>query len=448
MNAQRPLGATQTGLPPGPRFAPLQTALYMRDAYGYTRRLRERYGDTVTMPSMNGQVVLTMTPAGAREVLDAPIDHYGESFASSALTPILGEASLFPISGKRHRTERKLLSPTFHGNRMRALAPAMLHATLERSRRWRDGQSLVLLDEMQAISLEVILGAVLGVTDPERRELFRAAVLNTMNDAANPALIFFTGLQRPFGGIGPWSRFLQNRDRFRGLIAEEIAAARESSASERPDILARLAHATREDGAPFPDETIRDHLVTLLIAGHETTASALAWTFSELSRNPDVCRWLLGEVAGAEPTAESLAGLPALEATSREGLRLHPIIAEFFRTVRQPTSFQGFEIPVGAVLAASILEIHQDESLYPEPQTFRPSRFLERKFAPHEFSAFGGGHRHCLGSAFALAEMAVVIGTLLPRFHFESASSEPPAVGRRNVTLPPKGGAPVRVRFR
>lgn len=436
-------------LPPGPRFAPLQTALYMRDPYGYTRRMRERYGDPFTMPSMNGRIVLSMTSEGAREMLATPTERFGEAFGAAALTPILGEGSLLLLSEARHRAERKVLSPTFHGSRMRALAPAIHDATVERMNHWHDGERTRLLDEMQAISLDVILRAALGVQEPERRAAFQTAIQKAVNDA-NPALFFFRGFQRPLAGFGPWSRFLRHRGVLHQLLSEEIERARQQPADQRSDILSRLAHGKREDGQAFSDHNIRDHLVTLLVAGHETTASALAWTFYELARHPHVCTWLLDEIAatGSDPGPEVLANLPALEATAREGLRLHPILAEFFRLLREPTPFQGFTVPAGTVLAASILEIHRDPSLYPEPGDFRPARFLERRFAPHEFAAFGGGHRHCLGSAFALAEMTIVLGTILPRFRFELASRKPLGIQRRNVTLAPEGGVAVTLRRR
>lgn len=437
------------GLPPGPRFAPLQTALYMRDPYGYTRRMRERYGDPFTMPSMNGQIVLSMTSEGAREMLATPMERFGEAFGAATLAPVLGEGSLLLLSEGRHRTERKLLSPTFHGSRMRALAPAIHDATTERMNGWQDGEQTRLLAEMQAISLDVILRAALGVQDPERRRVFQTAIQKAVNDA-NPALFFFRGFQRPLAGFGPWSRFLRHRNTLHGLLSEEIERARQQPADQRADILSRLAHAKREDGQAFSDRNIRDHLVTLLVAGHETTASALAWTCYELARHPEISAWLLDEIAAAgdDPGAEALANLPALEATAREGLRLHPIIAEFFRPLHETTRFQGFDVPAGAVLAASVLEIHRDESLYPEPGDFRPARFLERRFAPHEFAAFGGGHRHCLGAAFALAEMAIVLGKILPRFRFELASRTPLGIQRRNVTLAPEGGVAVTLRRR
>ncbi|MGB0621837.1 MAG: cytochrome P450 [Myxococcota bacterium] len=436
-------------LPPGPRFAPLQTARYMRDPYGYTRWLRDRYGDVVTMPAMNGRLVMSMTAEGARAIMDTPTHHFGEFFGADALRPVLGEESLFLLTGRRHRSERKLLSPAFHGQRMRSLATEMQQVALDRSAGWTEGLETTLLDEMQAISLEVILRVVLGVESEARREPLRIAITHAVNEA-NPVLFFFRALQRDFGGFGPWARFKRHRDVLRQLLADEIVRARREANEDRADILARLVRAKDDEGNACTDESIRDHLITLLIAGHETTASALSWTLYELDRNPDVCKWLLAEIGalGAEADPKDLAGLPALEATAREGLRLHPIVAELFRPVLCPTPFLGYVVPAGAILAASILEIHQDASLYPEPERFMPARFLERRFAPNEFAAFGAGHRFCLGSAFALVEMSVVIGTLLPRYRFRVAPGDPLGVGRRNVTLPPERGAPVVIERR
>ena len=434
-----------TSRPPGPRLAPLQTALYMRDPRGYTHRLREKYGDVVAMPTMNGVIVLAMTSEGAKEILALPMERFSEAFGADTLSPVLGEGSLLLLTGRRHRAERKILSPTFHGNRMRSLSSAMKEATVDRMQTWSMGKKINVLEEMQAISLDIIIRAVLGIEDSERCHLFRVAIREAIQDA-NPALFFFKVAQHRFGGIGPWARFLKKRDRLHRLMNEQIQLARVQKGEPRPYILSRLVHASREDGEPFSDNSIRDHLLTLLVAGHETTASALAWTFYELGRNPDVQTWLLAEMNDPTAVSEKRARLSALEATARESLRLHPIIGEFFRPVRESMTFQGYSIPAGTILAGSAIEIHKDESLYPQPDAFRPSRFLERGFAPHEFASFGGGHRHCLGSAFALTEMSIVMGTILPQIRFEPTSNEPVGVQLRNVTMAPAGGIDVIVR--
>lgn len=439
--------SSQPPLPPGPRLAPLQTALYMRDPRAYTRQLRERYGDLVGMPSMNGLIVLSMTSEGAKEILATPMEQFSEAFGADTLSPILGDGSLLLLTGHRHRAERKLISPPFHGNRMRALSGAMEVAAFDRMQTWPVGEKINLLEEMQTISLDVIIRAVLGIETPGRRDQFRAAIRDAIQDA-NPALFFFKASQHRFGGLGPWARFLRKRDRLHTLMNEQIRLTRDQTPDERPCILSRLVHAPEAAGEPFSDARIRDHLLTLLVAGHETTASALAWTFYELSRNPDVTQWLLDEIKQPSPATEKRTRMSALEATARESLRLHPIIAEFFRPVRESMTFKGFTIPAGAILAASALEIHKDESLYPEASSFRPGRFLERSFAPHEFAAFGGGHRHCLGSAFALNEMVTVMKTILPHRHFELSSSDPIEARLRNVTLAPAGGVEVTVRNR
>ena len=434
-------------LPPGPRWAPLQTALYMRDPRGYIQKLRERYGDVVTMPTMNGRLILSMTSEGAREILATPMERFGEAFGAETLSPVLGEGSLLLLTGRRHRAERKLLSPTFHGNRMRTLSGAMESATLDRMQTWKSGEKINLLEEMQVISLDVIIRAVLGIQDPELSGRFRIAIREAIQDA-NPVLFFFKAAQHGFGGVGPWARFLKKRDRLHGLMDEQIRISRLDADDKDPYILSRLVQASGEAGEPLSNAQIRDHLLTLLVAGHETTASALAWTFYELSRNSDVQSWLLDEMKEPSAGPEKSARISVLEATARESLRLHPIIGEFFRPVRESMSFQGFTVPEGAILSATALEIHKDESLYPEPEVFRPSRFLERSFAPHEFVSFGGGHRHCLGSAFALAEMNIVMGTLLPELDFELVSPDPVGIQLRNVTLAPAGGVDVIVHKR
>jgi cytochrome P450 len=432
-------------LPPGPRAAALQSLLYMRDPYGYYARMQARYGDLFTMPTMNGLLVIAHSPEGAREILAGGEKDFGEGFGAETLAPLIGRRSLLLLSGDDHRRERKMLSPVFHGGRMRAYGPAMRRAALDRSERWLPGDRIVMQDEMQAVSLDVIIRAVLGVEAPDRVAPFRTAIRDAVAEVS-PLPLFFRPLQRRFFGLGPWARFLRSKRRFDRMLDTEIHAARRLGAP-REDVLSRLVHSFDEDGRPLTDAAIRDHLVTLLIAGHETTSTALAWAFYELARHPDWRRALLDEVAalGSDPDPGALATLPGLEAVARETLRLHPIVPEFFRTVRHGYRVRGFDIPPGVVLAGSILSLHRDPTLYPEPEAFRPERFLERSRPPFEFAAFGGGHRYCLGAAFALTEMAIVIGTLLPRHELELESRRPLRTVRRHVTLGPEGGVAMRV---
>lgn len=441
----RAIRIDRRALPPGPRGAALQSLLYMRDPYGYYARMRARYGDLFSMPTMNGMLVVTHTSEGAREILAGGEKDFGEGFGAETLAPLIGPGSLLLLSGDAHRRERRTLSPVFHGGRMRAYGPAMQQAALERAEAWLPGSRIVMQDEMQAVSLDVIIRAVLGIRGRERIQAFREAIRLAVSEVS-PLPLFFAPLQREFFGLGPWARFLRSKRHFDEMLDAEIAAARALPAP-REDVLSRLAHGLDEEGRPLADAAIRDHLVTLLIAGHETTSTALAWAFYELARHTELRHWLLDEITalGPFPEAGDLAALPALEAVARETLRLHPIVPEFFRSVRDGYRLQGWEIPPGVVLAASILSIHRDPGLYPQPAAFRPNRFLEKARPPHEFAAFGGGHRHCLGAAFALAEMAIVIGTLLPRFELELDTPRALRTVRRHVTLGPEGGVAMRV---
>ena len=432
-------------LPPGPRYAALQSLLYMRNPYGYMARMRSRYGDIFSMPSMNGMLVLVNTPDAAREVLSGGTKDFDIGFGVDLLSHLLGSNSLLLLAGDAHRRERKVLSPVFHGNRMKAYAPAMHQAAMDRGAEWLPGENLVMQDEMQSISLDVIIRAVLGVTEPSRLAIFREAIRHAVSEVS-PWPLFISPLRHEFFGVGPWARFMHHKRAFDRLLAEEIASAR-SQSQPGEDILSRLVDCTDEEGESLSDSAIRDHLVTLLIAGHETTATALAWAFYEVTRHPEIERWLLDEIAtlGSEPDPVQLSELPALHAVSRETLRLHPIVPEFFRTVKNGYRLQNWDIPPGVVLAGSILSIQQDPTLYPHPERFDPQRFLQKDFAPHEFAAFGGGHRYCLGAAFALSEMSVVLGTLLPRYALQSPKKRPLKTVRRHITLGPEGGAALQV---
>jgi len=439
--------ATRT-LPPGPHFAPLQTFRYLRDPYAYYDEACRRYGDLFTMPAMNGTLVITTTPEGAAEILAGREDDFVVGFGVEAVQPVIGANSLLLLSGERHQRERKILSPAFHGARMRAYAPFVAEATLRELAAWQPGRRLTAQDRMQAISLDVIIHTVFGIQARERVAAFAEAIQRAVNEV-NPAPIFFRFLQREFGGYGPWATFLRRKRILDSLIYAQIAEARRRG-ERRDDVLHALLGLRYEDGSQLSDEAIHDHLLTLLVAGHETTSTTLAWALYEQARHPEVRSQLLDEIAGlgSDPDPAEIAKLPYLDAFCRETLRMHPVLAEFMRTVRTGFRLQGYDIPPGITVAASILKIHQRPDLYPEPERFRPERFLERRFAPHEFAAFGGGHRHCLGAAFAMNELKVVLGTLLPRIGFSVAVDRPLRTVRRNATMGPELGVPLLVERR
>ncbi|MCG8590886.1 MAG: cytochrome P450 [Proteobacteria bacterium] len=435
-------------LPPGPRHALIQTLHYLRDPREYTLRMGARYGDPFSMPTMNGPLVLALGPEGIREILAGRESDFTAEFGVDAIAPIVGQGSLLLISGERHQRERKLLSPVFHGARMRSQRSLIQDVALREVAGWQPGRTLRMRERMQAVSLQVILRVVFGVESPEKLVAFGDAVRLAVSEI-NPAPIFLKFLQHEFGGIGPWARFRRRQRQLDNLLYSHIAVARHTR-QRRDDVLSRLVDARLEDGSALSDQSLRDQLLTILVAGHETTATALAWVFYELSQAPEVLEQVRDEIAGLgpDPNADELAELPLLQAVCQESLRLHPVLPEFFRTVKTQFSLLGYEIPAGVTLAGSILALHENESLYPEARRFRPERFLERRFAPHEFAAFGGGHRRCLGAAFAMNELLVALGTILPQVELSLAVPAPLRTVRRNGILAPEREVPMRVERR
>jgi cytochrome P450 len=440
---------TQPGLPPGPSIAALQSFRYFRDPYRYYDAMKARYGDVFTMPTLNGMLVITLSAEGAREILQRRDVSVG--FGFEAIEPILGRNSLLLSDGEQHRRDRNLLSPAFHGNRMRAYATAVLESAEREFEHWTPGRELRLRDAMENISLDVIIRAVFGVQNPERVSAFRSAIREAVLEV-NPAVLFFKFLQRDFGGFGPWARLQRKLTRLDDLIDSQIDASRlkEKGQDEegRDDVLSRLLAARYEDGREMDTKAIRDQLLTFLVAGQETTATTLSWAFYEAYRHPEILTRLREEIASLDDPTDSktLNAAPYLDAFVLETLRMHPILPEFFRTVASDDcTFQGWAIPRGVTLAGSILMIHRDENLYPDALRFDPQRFLERKYSPHEFLTFGGGHRRCIGAQFATNELKLVLASLLPRVDLESTIDRPLATVRRNATLAPEAGVPVRI---
>jgi cytochrome P450 family 110 len=426
-------------LPPGPRSATLQTLAFARDPCGTLQRYAERYGDPFTLTLVSGPIVLTGTPEGIQEILTAP----PQTFASNNrrfLAPLVGEHSVLLLDGASHRHERSLLLPPFHGACLQAYGALIQDLTLRRAAAWRPGQAFLMQAFTQALSLEVIIQAVFGVRDEARVQPF-ARLIPAYFQAFTSWLVFFPPLRRPFGGLGPWSRFTRVAARFEQLLQDEIAARR-ADRQPRDDILSLLLAARDEDGRAMGDEAIRDELKTLLLAGHETTAIALAWAVYWLHREPDIFDRLHTELRalGRTPDPDALGRLPYLDAVCKEALRLYPVVALISRRLRQPLRLRGSVVPAEIAVGAALPLIHSDPRLYPEPQRFRPERFLERTYTPFEYLPFGGGARRCIGAAFAVYEMKVVLGSLLARHRFRLAEDAPVPPVPRTFTLGPKGG--------
>lgn len=434
-------------LPPGPRGRIVPALQAIAEPFESLERWVSRYGDPFTVASPNGIMVMTGEPESLKRIFGADPDTF-EVFSPGVLTPVLGERSLLLLAGAAHRRERRLLMPAFHGARMRAYGEAMAAISRRAIEREGVGRPFVMQRLTQAVSLEVIIQTVFGVDDPARYGEYAAATIEVM-ESVHPSFLFFPALRREFGGHGPFAGMQRAQRRFSALLDQQVERAR-PEAERRSDILSMLLAARYEDGAAMERESLVDELRTLLFAGHETTALALAWAFEWVHRTPAVLERLRAEIdgLGPDPSPEALAGLPYLEAVCNESLRISPLLTEVVRQLRVPFELGGYTIPAGVALAPSVILAHHRAQTFPEPGRFRPERFLERSYSPFEFMPFGGGTRRCLGAAFALFEMKIVLGTILGAVDLEPTSARPARPYRRNLSIAPRGGVPMVVRSR
>ena len=426
-------------LPPGPRSVLLQTLAVARDPFGTFRKYARRYGDPFTLTLCTGSIVLTGTPEGIREILTAP----PQTFASSSapfLAPLFGERSVLLLDGAAHARERAVLMPPFHGTRLQAYGRLIQEVTLRRAEAWRPGQIFRMQVFAQALALEVMLTVIFGPHDQKQVQAL-ARTIPAYFQAFTTLLVYFPPLRRPFGGLGPWHRFTQVATHVDQLLFEAITARRREG-EERDDILSFLLEARADEGRALTDAEVRDEVITLLLAGHETVAIALAWAFYWLHRQPDVLQRVQAELraVGRLPSPDDLVQLPYLRAVCTEALRLYPVVGAITRRLRQPMSLRGYLVPAGIAVGAALPLIHLDPAHYPEPQCFRPERFLEHTYTPYEYLPFGGGARRCVGAAFAVAEMKIVLGSLLAQHRFGLAEDAPVTPVPRTFTIGPKGG--------
>ena len=429
---------------PGPDLLPVATFRFARDPYSYFDSCRRRFGPVFQSWLAGRRIVLSGEPEHVRTIFAADHDTLA-AFNPGHLEALLGKHSLILIDGPAHQRERKLLTPPLHGARMRSYAD-LIHASVEqRTAHWRPGAALVMQDATQSISLDVIIKAVFGVQDPARVLAFESALRTIMSAVWMPA-VMVRRLQTNLGPLTPWSRFARARTHAHALIHAEIGERRR--APDGHDILGLMIRARYDDGAAMSDDQIRDELITLLAAGHETTAIALAWAMYWLHRHPAALERLRGELTQAGHERDAIPALPYLDAVCHETLRLHPIVPIAPRTLRRPLTLGAHTLPAGTHLAACIAVLHRHPDLYPEPDSFRPERWLTRPaarptglaFAPWEYAPFGGGIRRCIGAAFALHVMKHALAAILTRHRFRLADHRPVVPERRNITLGPRGG--------
>jgi cytochrome P450 len=421
----------------------LQTLGWLLRPGPFMERCRERYGDTFTITIRNeGTWVFLSHPDDVRQVFtgDPRLLRAGE--ANAVLRPVVGSRSVLLLDEPDHMTQRKLMLPPFHGERMQRYGELMAEVTQAEIARWPVGEPFALWPRMQAITLEVIMRAVFGITDAQRFAQMRELLRHMLDWTTQPRQLAYLALRGP-------SRVESNRD-FRGVLdpvdetlLEEIRRRRVAAdLGERQDILSMLMQARHDDGSPMSDRELRDELITLLVAGHETTATSLAWAFERLLRHPDKLARLRDEVTG--PGEEDVY----LEAVVKETLRLRPVLPIVVRRLAEPMEFGGHLIPAGASVTPCIYLMHRREDIYPEARSFRPERFLEQPAGTYTWIPFGGGVRRCLGASFAQFEMKKVLETVISHADLRPAEPGPERVVRRAITLTPARQASVIMRRR
>jgi len=430
------------GLPPGPRMpAPLQALRYARDPLNFLTNLQRRHGDifTVSFPYF-GRLVYVTTPELVKAVFTGPPAqfHAGEANAT-VLEPALGPNSVLTLDDSPHMRQRKLLLPPFHGERIDAYGELMREITLREMESWPVGEPFALRPHTQRITLAVIMRAVFGVHDEQRLTSF-GRLIEEFSRRVN-AVIAFPFLRRDLGRFSPWARFLRAREAMDEFIYEEIALRRAEVAAaegEHGDVLSLLLEARHDDGnQQLGEEELRDELVTVLGAGHETTATGLAWAMERLLRNPEALGRLRESIAAGEDDY--------LDATIKETLRTRPVIVDVARKLTAPASIAGYELPAGTYVLPAIAALHYREDLFPEPERFRPERFLDGRADTYAWIPFGGGVRRCIGAAFAEYEMRVVLRAILERAELSAPDPGPEKAKVRNITLAPGRGARVRL---
>jgi cytochrome P450 len=427
-------------LPPGPR-APraVQTFAWWTRSVPLFERCRARYGKRFTLRLLQSPPFVHLSePADVKEVFRAPPDvlHPGEG--ARLLEPVVGANSVILLDEGAHLSQRKLMLPAFHGERMEALTGLLEEVTGREVAGWPLSEPVQLHPRLQALTLEVILRAVFGLDEGPRLDALRDRLTQVLRFGSQPGSLL------PFLQRGrAWRDFVRGREEVDALLFDLIDERRATEqGAERDDVLAMLLAARHEDGSPMSKRELRDELMTLLVAGHETTASELSWAFERLARTPRVLERLVAAVDSGDGDAY-------LTATVQETLRHRPVLPQAApRLVKKPVEIGGFRYPEGVCLAANAYLIHHDPAIYPDPYEFRPERFLDEPPGTYTWIPFGGGRRRCLGASFALLEMKVVLRAVLARAAPAPASSPTEGSRRRSITLSPRHGASTVLRAR
>ncbi|MGD1701921.1 cytochrome P450 [Dapis sp. BLCC M229] len=434
---------TQLPGPKSPRW--IQLLQWVAEPLTFMEKCAKQYGDAFQI-KLNYPMVLISHPKAIEEIFKTNPKQFDCGVGNQVLLPLLGDLSLALLDGTPHQRQRQLLMPPFHGERMQAYGELICNIAGQVASKWEVGQPFSMRKSTQDISLKVILQAVFGLYEGDRYHKIEQILSEALESLGSPwksSMLFFKPLQIDLGAWSPWGRFIRQRQEVDELLYAEISERRQQLDPKRSDILTMLLLARDEEGQPMSDLELRDELMTLLFAGHETTATALAWSFYWIHRQPEIYHKLLEELEdlGDNPDPMAIMKLPYLNAVCCETLRIYPVaIIAFSRIAKLPITIMDRTYPEGTALSPCVYLTHHRKDLYPEPKKFKPERFLERQYSAYEFLPFGGSNRRCIGAAFAMFEMKLVLATILRHYNLALAQKQPVKAVRRGVTLAPAGG--------
>ncbi|MBC6429705.1 cytochrome P450 [Nostoc sp. HG1] len=427
----------------------LQKLQWVADPVRYMEKAAQQYPDIFTgkIIGFGDTVVFVNHPQAIQEILTNDRKKFAAvGKLNRIVQPFIGNYSVLTLEGDRHKRQRQLVMPSFHGERMQAYGQQICDLTEQIFNQLPLNKPFSARNLTQEISLQVILQTVFGLSEGERFQQLKhllPLLLDLFRSPLTSSLFFFSFLQQDLGAWSPWGKFLRDRQAIDQLLYAEIAERRQQADPERIDILSLLVSARDEAGQMMTDQELRDQLMLLILAGYETTATAIAWGLYWIHQKPLVREKLLQELdtLGDSPDPMSIYRLPYLSAVCNETLRIHPVVMfSFPRVVQEPAKLLGHFLESGTVLLPNIYLIHQREDLYPQPKEFQPERFLERQFSPYEFLPFGGGVRRCIGEALAIFEMKLVLATILSRYQLELVDRRREWPQRRGFTLAPASG--------
>jgi cytochrome P450 len=444
---------SENQLPNGPKAPELfQMLNWISRPFEYLEECTDKYGDIFTIRLLGfPPFVFIGHPQGIKQIFAADAQCFDAARINNngGGRLIMGDNSLILMDGPVHERERKLLMPPFHGDKVKSYAKSICEITEKVASLWKIDKPFIGIEVTQEITLKVIMQVVFGFSEGKKSDQLRSAIAHWLELTSSPtrlSFIFLKPLQVDLGSWSPWGNFIRAKQKIYDLFQAEIEDKRTHPEKRGNDILSLMLSATDSEGQVMSDEQLKDELITLLSAGHETVANALAWAFYWLAKNPSVKEKLLQEIdnLGKNPDPIEISRLPYLTAICQETLRIYPVVqVALARFAKQDVEIMGHFFKAGTTFIPSIYSIHHREDLYPNSKQFRPERFLERQYTAYEFLPFGGGVRLCLGHALAMLEIKLVIASIVSKYNLELADDKPIKPIRRSAVIAPLNGVPL-----